>query len=86
MAFERSMSHVDQLGHKQWRTQEKKRKLKFVEAKVAEMSIMGFHCCQVVVLARHLKPGSESLERIISLVTQRSGCTAPFAGQGEAGR
>jgi len=27
------MSHVDQFGHKQWRTQGKKRKLKVVEAK-----------------------------------------------------
>ena len=26
----------------------------------------GSHCCQVVVLARHLKPGSECLERIMS--------------------
>jgi len=34
---------------------------------VAEVSFMGSHCCQVVVLARHLKPGSESLERMMSL-------------------
>ena len=27
----------------------------------------GFHCCQVVVLASHFKPGSESLEKMISL-------------------
>ena len=27
----------------------------------------GSHCSQVVVLARHLKPGSESLERMMSL-------------------
>jgi len=27
----------------------------------------GSHCCQVEVLASHLKPGSESLERMMSL-------------------